>query len=60
MEGLKPSVESALKTIDENMNWHLEHKAAVVEYLKAKSNAALAVLSPLLILLATFGTHFFN
>lgn len=58
--GVKPSVEGALKTIAENMQWQTEHKTDVVNYFKTKSNAALAVLSPLLILLATFVTKLFN
>jgi hypothetical protein len=56
--GLKPSVEGALKTIDENMMWQTEHKQTVVDHMK--SGATLAVLSPLLILLATFVTKLFN
>lgn len=54
LEGVKPSVLGALKTIDENMMWHIEHKETVVNHLK--SNATFTVLSPLLILVATFVT----
>jgi hypothetical protein len=55
--GVRPSVEGALKTIDENMKWQTEHKQVVIEHMQ--SSAALAILSPIL-LLATFITKLFN
>jgi hypothetical protein len=51
-------VEGALKTTDENMMWQTEHKQAVVDHMK--SCATIAILSPLLILLAAFVTKLFN
>lgn len=55
--GVEPSVVGALKTIEENMKWQSEHKKIVVDHMR--SSATLAILSPLLILLA-FVTKLFN
>jgi len=52
--GAESAVLGALKTIDESLKWHEEHKEIVVGYLLAKSSAALAIISPLFPLLVCF------
>jgi len=58
--GAAPAVSGAIATVDENIKWHDDHKETVVAYLKAKSSAGFAIMSPLLLLVASIVTKLFN
>ncbi|XP_059490156.1 uncharacterized protein LOC132205229 [Neocloeon triangulifer] len=59
-DGTRPAIEGAIKTVEESILWHEEHKSSVVQYLREKNSAPWAVISPLLILVASFVTKDFK